>query len=137
MKTTTQLPAPVYRFTLAALALLAMLWTAPLAHAQPAITIGQLLTQGFTNSPLPYSLRVTGIKGVGLIGARFEDIYLDGSGQVRAHSGFLSLYNLNYDVTNASVNTSGGGQLALGLHSLMIPASGPGSLSRRPDDRKH
>src|ERR1041384_6991753 len=84
-----------------------MLWTPGLAHAQPTISITNLLQQGFTNSALPYSLLVTGIKGVGVIGARFDDIYLDG-GQMKAHGGFLSFYGCNDDIKSATVNTNTG-----------------------------
>src|ERR1035441_1304323 len=121
MKANLFLGAPIARPAFAAMTFFAVLCTVPMAHAQPPITLTQLLAQGFTNAPLnqPYSLRVTGISGVGLTGARFDDIYQDVSGNVRAHSGFLSLYDLNYNVTLASVNTSGGGQLALsGVMSL-------------------
>src|SRR5258706_7757700 len=125
MKTTNSFSSHVSRITCHALKLFAVLCTVSMAHAQPGIPLSQLLAQGFTNSPAPYSIRVTGINGVGLIGARFDDIYQDVSGMVRAHGGFLSLYNLNYDMTLASVNTTGGGQLSLnGVMSL------PGFLAK-------
>ena len=123
MKTKTQLLPPVHRFALAALALLAMLWTIPLGQAQPipTITLTQLLAQGFTNGPgaLGYRLKVTGIRNVS--SAVFEDIRREptAGNAVQAHAGSVQLYGLNYVVAEASVD---GGELSFsGMLALPPP----------------
>jgi hypothetical protein len=108
MKTHTLLSAPASRLTLLTTAtIFAMLCGTVWLHAQPTITLTQLLAQGFTNGPaLGYSLRVTGIRNVS--SAVFSDIRPEptAGNEVQAHGGNLQIYGLNYAVFSASVDGS-------------------------------